>query len=77
MATMTRAHFEMLAQVIRDGREHYRSNDAHVAHAVETAKALRATNPRFDAARFVKAAMPTAWVGTRHEAAWERAAQTA
>jgi hypothetical protein len=71
---MTRRHFELIAAAIRDQREHFTSNRAHARFAAAMADALATTNPRFDKARFVRAAMPTAWVGTRHETAWERVA---
>lgn len=68
---MTRQHFELIAAAIRDGREHFASNRAHARFAGEMADALAPTNGRFDRSRFVLACMPPAWVGTRHEAAWE------
>lgn len=71
---MTRQHFELIAAAIRDGREHFTSNHAHARFAAAMADALAATNGRFDRARFVAAAMPRAWVGTRHANAWERVA---
>jgi hypothetical protein len=74
---VTRRHFELIAAAIRDGRERFASNGAHARFAREMADALAATNGRFDRGRFVMAAMPSAWVGTRHAAAWERIADGA
>ena len=75
MATMTRQHFEIIAETIRDGRRAFKSNTAHAKYAAETAGRLAHTNTNFDPARFVIACMPRAWVGTRHAAAWDRAAE--
>jgi hypothetical protein len=71
---VSRRDFELIATAIANGREHFASNAAHALFASEMAHALAVTNPRFDRARFVRAAMPRAWAGTRHEAAWEREA---
>lgn len=67
---MTRKDFALIAEAIRDGRENFRSNKAHVAFAYEMAAVLAQTNPLFDSARFIEACMPREWVGTRHESAW-------
>ena len=67
---MTKKDFELIAEAIRDGREHYSSNKAHATHAAEVANVLAYTNPRFDRVRFVLACMPKAWVGTGKSSAW-------
>ena len=71
---MSKKDFEMLARLIREERERFKSNAAHIAFAAAMARELSYTNSRFDRGRFIMAAMPRAWVGTRHSAAWEREA---
>jgi hypothetical protein len=68
---MTRRHFELIAAVIADNREAFTSNTRHARFAGAMADALARTNDRFDRERFILAAMPRAWVGTGHSAAWE------
>jgi hypothetical protein len=72
---MTRRDFELIAQLIAASRSRFKSNTAHARYAGDVADALRWTNDRFDRSRFVMAAMPAAWVGTRHATAWERQAR--
>jgi hypothetical protein len=72
--TMTKQHFELIAQVIRWNREDFKSNTAHARFAATVADTLSTTNHNFDRRRFIMAAMPEAWVGTKHETAWERVA---
>jgi len=71
---VTRRDFELIAAAIRDGREWFSSITAHAYFVSDMADVLASTNPRFDRCRFVGACMPRAWVGTRHEATWERIA---
>jgi hypothetical protein len=62
---MTRKDFELIAKALRDARPIRPANSGHVgvdgAHtgidntAHELARALQATNPRFDMARFIAA----------------------
>jgi hypothetical protein len=54
---MTRQHFQMIADVLKDAGQHNSCIDrtAHEAIAREFAVRLMATNPRFDRARFLKA----------------------
>lgn len=75
MPSMTRFHYELTAEIIREGREHYKSNNAHAKHAAEIADRFRHTNVAFDAERFIMACMPRAWVGTNKANVWERMAR--
>ena len=74
MASLTKQHFEVIADLIANGREHFKSNTAHAKFAAEAADELARWNPNFDRQRFIHAAMPGVWVGTKHETAWEREA---
>jgi hypothetical protein len=71
---MTRRDFELIAAMIRESRENFASNCQHARFAATVAARLAGTNPRFDRARFIMAAMPAAWHGTRHANVWERIA---
>ena len=75
MPSMTRWHFDLTAEIIRDGREHYQSNTEHAKHAAEIAARFRHTNVAFDSARFIMACMPREWVGTSKANVWERMAR--
>lgn len=68
---MTKQH-EMLARVIQDNRESFKSNRLHAQFAAIMAGQLSNTNSRFDGARFIMACMPRAWVGTNKANVWER-----
>jgi hypothetical protein len=71
---MSRRDFELIAQVIRDSSNRFKSDTAHAGFAAAMAHALEVTNPRFDRCRFLEACQPRWTVGTRHANAWERAA---
>jgi hypothetical protein len=59
--SMSRAHFQFVADILADQRAHHEDNDspamaeavAMIAH--QFARELKATNPRFDRARFIAA----------------------
>jgi len=70
---VTKRHFIMLAEWMRDQRHGYRSNAAHVAAACVLADTLALDHPRFDRARFITACMPRVYVGSRLSNPWERA----
>jgi hypothetical protein len=73
--TLTRQHFELIAEMIRDGRESFKSNTVHARYAADVASRLASTNPLFDRGRFILACMPTAWVGSSKANVWERLAR--
>jgi hypothetical protein len=72
---MTRRDYEFLAAVIAGARGKFASNTSHAAFAAIMAESLATDNPRFVRARFIRACMPRAWVGTTRETAWERQAR--
>lgn len=61
--TMQRRHYELIAEIIREDKNGMISNDlktwrpgpAKIAMAHHFARRLRATNPKFDEARFLRA----------------------
>jgi hypothetical protein len=74
---MTKKDYESIARVIADSRQSFTSNSRHATFAESMAVMLKEDNPRFDAARFIMASMPSGYVGTRHANVWEREAYRA
>lgn len=72
---MSRTHFIMLAETIRENAEAFRSNTAHAKFAGTMADRLRQENPRFNRQTFLTACMPRWQAGTRHANVWERIAR--
>ena len=70
--SVSRKDYELLAETIRNSGFDFKSNTRHAAFAGYMAFKLSQDNPRFDAERFIMAAMPTTFVGTRHANQWER-----
>ncbi len=73
LSDMRRSDIAEVARVIREGREHYSSNRAHLRHAEEVARYYDKTYKHFDPAHFVRSCMPSEWVGTAKANLWERA----
>ena len=60
---MTRKHFIMLAQFLKNERHAYRNPIAYVEHCERMADVLRGYNPNFDRGRFLEAAAAVLPVG--------------
>jgi hypothetical protein len=71
---MSKKDYESIARVIANSRPSFTSNSRHAYFAESMAATFVFDNPRFDAARFVMASMPSGYVGTRHANVWERVA---
>lgn len=71
---MSKKDYELIARTIQDSRTDFKSNKTHAQFAGYMAYKLAEDNPRFDLARFMQACMPTVWVGSTKEAAWDRVA---
>lgn len=69
---MHRRDYEVIASVLERNHDKFKSNTAHAKLAAEIGLELWRDNPRFDPGRFMWAAMPKAWRGTRKANVWER-----